>query len=92
MTANPSDARINIRVRSELKQTIEAAAGTLGQTMSEFVVSTVVREARQVLRQAEVTRLTNRDRDRFLEALDALDTKPNAALKAAARRYASRST
>ena len=31
MTANPSDARINIRVRSELKRTIEAAAGTLGQ-------------------------------------------------------------
>ena len=92
MTANPSDARINIRVRGELKQIIEDAAVTLGQTLSEFVVSTVVREARQVLRQAQVTRLTNRDRDRFLEALDAIDTKPNAALKAAARRYAKRRT
>ncbi len=92
MTANPSDARINIRVRSELKQIVEDAAVTLGQTMSEFVVSTVAREARQVLRQAQVTRLTNRDRDRFLEALDAIDTKPNAALKAAARRYAKRRT
>ena len=92
MTANPSDARINIRVRSELKQIVEDAAVTLGQTMSEFVVSTVAREARQVLRQAQVTRLTDRDRDRFLEALDAIDTKPNAALKAAARRYAKRRT
>lgn len=90
MTASPSDARINIRIRSELKQIIEAAAGTLGLTVSEFVVSTVVREARQVLRQAQVTRLSNRDRDRFLEALDAIDTKPNAALKAAARRYEKR--
>ena len=92
MTANPSDARINIRVLSELKQIVEDAAVTLGQTMSEFVVSTVAREARQVLRQAQVTRLTDRDRDRFLEALDAIDTKPNAALKAAARRYAKRRT
>lgn len=90
MTANPSVARINIHVRRELKQTVEDAAVTLGQTMSEFVVSTVVREARQVLRQAQVTRLTNRDRDRFLEALDAIDTKPNAALQAAARRYVKR--
>ena len=33
MTANPSDARINIRVRSELKQIIEAAARTLGRNI-----------------------------------------------------------
>ena len=58
--------------------------------MTEFVVATLIRESRRVLRQAQVTRLTNRDRDRFLEALDAIDTKPNAALKAAARRYVKR--
>lgn len=82
-----NDARINVRLPSELKQTIEEAASALGQTVSEFAVSTVVREARQVLRDAQITRLSNRDRDRFLGALDAADAKPNAALKAAARRY-----
>ena len=86
-TVSRNDARINVRLPSELKQTIEEAASALGQSVSEFAIATVVREARLVLQDAQVTRLSNRDRDRFLKALDALDAKPNAALKAAARRY-----
>jgi uncharacterized protein (DUF1778 family) len=86
-TVGRNDARINVRLPSELKQTIEEAASALGQTVSEFAISTVVREARQVLHNVQITRLSNRDRDRFLEALDAADAKPNSALKAAARRY-----
>jgi len=82
-----NDARINVRLSNELKQTIEQAASALGQTVSEFAIATVVREARQVLQDAQITRLSNRDRDRFLRALDAADAKPSAALKAAARRY-----
>ena len=70
-----NDARINVRLPSELKQTIEEAASALGQTVSEFAISTVVREARQVLHNAQITRLSNRDRDRFLEALDAADAR-----------------
>ena len=86
-TVSRNDARINVRLPSELKQTIEEAASALGQTVSEFAISTVVREARQVLKDAQITRLSNRDRDRFLKALDAADARPNATLKAAARRY-----
>lgn len=86
-TVTRNDARINVRLSSELKQTIEEAASALGQTVSEFAISTVVREARQVLQDARITRLSNRDRDDFLKALSAIDAKPNAALKAAARRY-----
>jgi uncharacterized protein (DUF1778 family) len=82
-----ADARINVRLPHELKQTIEAAAAALGQSVSEFAISTVVREARQILQEAQVTRLSNRDRERFLSALDAADARPNAALKAAAKRY-----
>ena len=47
----------------------------------------MVREARQVLQDALVTHLSNRDRDQFLKALDSVDNQPNAALKAADRRY-----
>ena len=82
-----NDARINVRLQSELKATIEEAASVLGQTVSEFTISTAVREARQVLQDAQTTRLSNRDRDAFLAAMDASDLKPNEALKAAARRY-----
>ncbi|MEQ9408763.1 MAG: DUF1778 domain-containing protein [Fuerstiella sp.] len=90
MATTKSDARINVRLPSELKQTIEEAAAALGQTVSEFIVSTVVQEARQVLEAAQVTKLSLRDRDRFLTALNDADAKPNAALKAAARRYGKR--
>ena len=90
MSTTRSDARINVRLDSELKQIIEEAAAALGQTVTEFTVSTVVREARQVIQETQFTRLSNRDRDRFLAALDATDSKPNEALKAAARRYKKR--
>jgi uncharacterized protein (DUF1778 family) len=81
-----SDARINVRLSSDLKQLVEEAAVALGQTVSDFTVSTLVREARQVIQDAQFTRLSNRDRDIFLAALDSSDAKPNDALKAAARR------
>ncbi len=89
-TDDRSDARINVRLPRELKQTVEQAAAALGQSVSEFTVSTVLREARQVLQDARITKLTNRDRDLFLAALDDTTAKPNEALKAAARRYKKR--
>ncbi len=89
-TAAKNDARLNVRLPSDLKQTIEQAAAVLGQSITDFTVSTVVREARHVIQDAQVTRLSNRDRDAFLDALESADTKPNNALKAAARRYKKR--
>lgn len=86
-TTTRNDARINVRISSDLKHTIEEAAAALGQSVSEFTISTVVREARQVLKESKVTCLSNRDRDLFLKMLDDVDRKPNAALKAAANRY-----
>lgn len=81
-----NDARINFRLPGELKLTIEQAAAELGQTVSDFSVSTLLREARDVLQQSQQTRLTDRDRDTFLAALEAADTQPNPALKNAAKR------
>jgi uncharacterized protein (DUF1778 family) len=90
MPATKADARINVRLPGELKRTIEEAAAALGQSVSEFAIGTVVQEARRVLREAEATRLSNRDRDRFLEALQSSDARPNANLRAAAKRYRQR--
>ena len=92
MPTTNSDARINVRLSSDLKQLVEEAAVALGQTVSDFTISTLVREARQVIQDAQFTRLSNRDRDIFLAALDSSDAKPNDALKAAARRYKKRIT
>jgi uncharacterized protein (DUF1778 family) len=82
-----ADARLNFRLRPDLKQVIEAAAAQLGQSVSDFAVATLVREARQVVHDQTITQLSNRDRDIFLAALDRTDLKPNKKLVAAAQHY-----
>ena len=90
MSSTNNEARINVRLASDLKQVIEEASAALGQSISEFTVSTLVREARQVIQDTQFTKLSNRDRDNFLAALATTDSKPNDALKSATRRYKKR--
>jgi uncharacterized protein (DUF1778 family) len=82
-----TDARLNVRLAQPLKEVIEEAAAAMGQTVSDFAVSTLVQAARQVVEQRQVTELTNRDRDRFLALLDDTSRQPNKALREAAARY-----
>lgn len=77
----------DFRLGSDLKRTIEQAAAELGQTVSEFAVSTLVRQAQEVIQESQRTRLLNHDRNRFLAALDDADAPPNEALKSAAKKY-----
>jgi uncharacterized protein (DUF1778 family) len=85
--APANDARLNFRLPADLKQTIEEAAARLGQTVSDFAVSTLVQTARTVIEQENITRLSKRDRDIFLALLEDKDARPNQALLAAARKY-----
>ena len=87
MSTVKNDTRLNFRLPRELKATIEKAAARLGQSVSDFAVSTLVREAREVNREHDVTELSDRDRDVFLSILDDADARPNEALAAAAERY-----
>jgi uncharacterized protein (DUF1778 family) len=86
----PNDARLNFRLPTELKETIEQAAACLGQSVSDFAVSTLVQTARTVIEQDNGTRLSNKDRDLFLSLLDHKDLRPTRALAAAARKYKNR--
>jgi len=87
MSIAPSDSRLNFRLPAELKRVIEEAASAMGQSVSDYAVSTLVKNSRQVIEQRSVTELSNRDRDRFLALLDDVDAEPNRALKDAAERY-----
>lgn len=78
-------ARIDVRLYEEQKHEIEEAAAQLGQSLSEFAVSVLLERSRTVMEQHQRTRLTTRDRDLFLKALD--HDKPNKALRKAARIY-----
>jgi uncharacterized protein (DUF1778 family) len=71
----------------EFQQLIDEAAARLGQSRSDFAVSTLVRTARCVLEEEAVTRLTNRGRDLFSALFDAADASQNQALNAAATRH-----
>jgi uncharacterized protein (DUF1778 family) len=86
-TQTRNSARLNFRLPGDLKALIEEAAATLGQSVTDFAVSTLVQTARTLVEQGRVTELTNRDRDIFLAMLDARPAKPNKALTAAAKRY-----
>jgi uncharacterized protein (DUF1778 family) len=90
MSTAKSDARINFRLSSELKRTIEAAAAEMGQSVSDFAVSSLVQTARKVLHDQQVTRLSERDRKLFVAMLDDESSQPNAALVKAATRYKKR--
>jgi len=81
-----TSARLDFRLNLDAKLLIEQAAAAKGQTVSDFAVSTLVRSAEEVLESLERRRLSDRDRERFLELLDRND-EPNPALKRAARDY-----
>lgn len=87
MSSARSDSRINFRLSSELKRTIEDAAAEMGQSVSDFAISTLVQSARKILQEQQATRLSERDRKRFAAMLDDESSKPNDALMKAAKRY-----
>ena len=77
-------ARVEFRLQPEEKDLIEQAVRLLGMTITDVARPRLVQEARQIVTEYNITRLTNRDRDIFLAMLDA-DTEPNAALRKAFR-------
>jgi uncharacterized protein (DUF1778 family) len=79
-------ARLDVRLNPETKEKIEQAAVISHQTMTDFVVASLVRASEEALRRQQIIQFSNRDRDRFLAALDA-SVSPNAALRKAAQRF-----
>ena len=80
------NARLDVRLPNQLKDIIQQAAELNGQSVSDFVVSTLSETARRIVQRETLTVLSDRDREVFLKLLDA-DAKPNAALRQAARWY-----
>lgn len=79
--------RMDFRLDGDQKALIERAAAYSGETLTGFAISTLVREARRVIQEQEVTTLTDRDRDRFLELLDNPPPATDALRRAAKRHH-----
>jgi uncharacterized protein (DUF1778 family) len=69
-------ARLDIRLNPQAKEKIEQAAVLSHQSLTDFVVTSLLR----------VIHLSKRDRDLFLTALDA-NVRPNRALRKAVERF-----
>jgi len=78
-------ARLSFRLNSDTKEIIEQAALVSGKSISEFAVSSLVQSAQEILGKHQAIRLSNRDFDALMDAVDA-DHEPNEALKRAAAR------
>lgn len=78
------------RLTRRVKEKIEEAALVSHQTLTDFVVTSLLRASDEALKHHQAIRLTNRDGDLFLAALDS-DERPSPALRKAAQRFKRRS-
>lgn len=84
--AKLKEERIYLRLNESAKDKIERAAALRGTTVTEFVISTAVSKADQVIEEQERIVLYDRDRDAFLNAV-LNPPAPNKALTTAMSRY-----
>ena len=87
MSASSKSERVDLRLPLDQNRLIEQAATLSGLTVSGFILDSTLERAREVLRETAVIELSDRDRDRFLAALDDEGAKPGPALRRAARRH-----
>jgi uncharacterized protein (DUF1778 family) len=79
-------ARLEARVTKDQKTLIERAAAYQGRSVSDFVVGALADAAKTVVEEHELIRLNPAESRRFVELL-LNPPEPNAALKAAARKW-----
>lgn len=74
------EKRIEFRLPDEAKKTIEDAAKLSNISLSSYILSVVLKQAKLDLEQNEVITLNNKERDSLMKAL-ANPPKPNDELK-----------
>ena len=92
VTASPDERatdNIEMRVRPSDKDRISRAAELSGVKLTTFVRASAAREAERILREHQTTKLSERDRQALLEALDN-PPPPTRAARDAVRDYRSR--
>ncbi len=85
-TTQTKTARVDFRLAAEQKATIAKAAALSGLNVSDFIVSSSLARASEILHQQMRIALSERDWQRFVEALDE-EREPTEAAKKAAERY-----
>jgi len=80
-------ARLEARIPVHVYETMQRAARLLGMSLTSYLVATAGEDARRVVEEAEIMRLSREDQVRFAEAI--IDPPPaNDRLTRAAQRHA----
>lgn len=85
-TEAQKESRLQTRVSRQQKAVLERAAELRGQSLTDFVIEAAQAAAEKVIQSHEIIVLTEKDRKVFFAALRR-PPKPNAKLKAAAKRH-----
>ena len=86
-TAKDDTSRLEARVPTEVYEQIERAAKLRGLTLTAYVIATAGADARRVIEETDILRLSRTDQIAFAQAL--IDPPaPNQHLARAARRHA----
>ncbi len=85
-TDERKDERVNVRLSSSVKSTLEYAAAVTGRSVSDFMVSSALSAAHEAIEDHERMKLIAEDREVFLQAL-LKPRVPNKALRDAAKRH-----
>ncbi len=86
LSQSSSHARLNCRVSASIKRRAEEAAQILGQSITAFAETALAEKAEEVLSRLEPIRLSERDFQRFVKAINKPD-RPTAKLRTAAAEY-----
>ncbi|MCW0181159.1 DUF1778 domain-containing protein [Zavarzinia sp.] len=87
-TADIPMARLEARIPQQVYETMQRAAQLRGMTLTGYLMATAGEDARRVVEDAEIMRLSRAEQQRFAEAL-VQPAEPNARLLRAARRHKS---
>lgn len=69
MITDTKQDRINLRLRHDVKKTLERAAGFEGKTISSFILSSALVQAEKTISEHEIIRLNSHDSEAFFDAL-----------------------
>ena len=86
MLSKQRNDKLQIRVDKSTKLKIEQAASYAQKTLSDFVLDNIVPVAERIIEQHTTIKLSARDWDKLMTALEN-PPEPNEALKKAAERY-----
>ena len=84
--AHEKAERLEARLSSMQKSLIQRAADLQGRSLTDFVVSCSQDFAKKIIREHEIISLTAKESELFVDTL-LNESKPNVALKKAAKRY-----